>query len=59
MFCGKQRDRLKMLYRKEEGFLLLCRSLERGCFQWPRGTEEVQPLTIQRDYRLMEGPLWE
>ncbi len=36
LFCGRRRDRIKGLYREQDGFILLYKRLERGVYQWPR-----------------------
>jgi transposase len=55
LFCGKRRDRIKALYREDDGFVLLYKRLDAGRFQWPMSEEEVKQLTWQQFRWLMEG----
>ena len=54
-FCGRRKDRIKGLYWERDGFVLLYKRLENGCFQWPRNGEEARQLTPQQYRWLMEG----
>ena len=45
LFCGRRRDRIKGLYWEGDGFILLCKRLEQGAYQWPRSEAEVRSLT--------------
>jgi transposase len=55
LFCGRRRDRIKALYWEYNGFVLLYKRLERGCFQWPRTKEQALAVTTQQFRWLMEG----
>lgn len=55
LFCGRRRDRIKVLYREGNGFVLLYKRLESGSFQWPRSEREDRALTPQQYRWLMEG----
>lgn len=55
LFCGRRRDRIKVLYWEGNGFLLLYKRLENGSFQWPRNGAEAKELTPQQYRWLMEG----
>lgn len=55
LFCGKRSDRLKALYWKEDGFLLLYKRLENGKYQWPRNENEVRKISEQQLRWLLEG----
>lgn len=55
LFCGKRRDRLKVLYWEGDGFVLLYKRLESGSFQWPKNAEDVRSITYQEFRWLLEG----
>ena len=55
LFCGRRRDRLKVLLWEEYGFLLLYKRLENGKFTWPRNEQEVRDLTHEQYIWLMQG----
>lgn len=55
LFCGKRRDRMKVLLWEGDGFVLLYKRLENGSFKWPRKESEVKPISWQEFRRLMEG----
>ena len=55
LFCGKRRDRIKVLLWEGDGFVLLYKRLENGSFKWPRTQKEVKPISWQQFRWLMEG----
>ena len=48
LFCGRLRDRLKVLLWEADGFILLYKRLEDGKFNWPRSEQEVRNLTREQ-----------
>jgi len=55
LFCGRRADRFKALYWDADGFVLLYKRLEKGCYQWPRTEAEVRELNRQELRWLLEG----
>ena len=55
LFCGRRRDRLKVLLWEADGFILLYKRLEDGKFSWPRSEQEVRNLTREQYIWLMQG----
>lgn len=55
LFCGKKADRLKALLWEDDGFVMLCKRLNGGKYQWPRNPEQAKELTWQEFTWLMQG----
>ena len=55
LFCGRRRNRMKVLLWEDSGFLLLYKRLDNGQFQWPRNEIEAKLLTPQQTGWLLEG----
>ena len=55
LFCGRRRNRMKILLWENDGFLLLYKRLENGKFSWPRNEQEVRDLTYEQYVWLLQG----
>lgn len=57
LFCGKRCDRIKVLLREPDGYVLLYKRLDviQGRFRWPRNSSEVKHITWQQFDWLMSG----
>lgn len=57
LFCGKRCDRIKVLLREPDGYVLLYKRLDvvHGKYLWPRNSSEVKPITWQQFDWLMSG----
>ncbi len=58
MFCGKRCDRIKVLLREHDGYVLLYKKLKdvHGRYRWPRNKSEVKAITWQQFDWLMSKP---
>ena len=48
LFCGKRCDRLKALLWEPDGFMLLYKRLDNGCYQWPQNTRSARKLSFTK-----------
>lgn len=58
LFCGKRSDRIKILIRENDGYVLLYKQLDsnvKGRFRWPRTPDEVKAITWKQLDWLMSG----
>ena len=57
LFCGKRCDRIKILLREPDGFVLLYKRLDviQGRYRWPRNRSEAKAITWQQFDWLMSG----
>ena len=57
LFCGKRCDRIKVLLREHDGYVLLYKKLKdvHGRYRWPRNKSEVKAITWQQFDWLMSG----
>jgi transposase len=55
IFCGRKKDRYKILYWEHDGFSLLYKRIEKGRLKWPNPLERYLELTCQEFRWLTEG----
>ena len=55
LFCGKRCDRIKVLLREPDGYVLLYKRLSNGAFNWPRSVEEALEISPEQYTMLMQG----
>jgi transposase len=55
VFCGKRKDRLKILRWDCNGFWLYYRRLEKGRFQWPSQTDKIFSISRRQLSWLLDG----
>jgi transposase len=55
MFCGRKRDRIKVLAHDQDGYVLLYKRTFKGRYQWPMSEEDVKALTPYEFGQLIEG----
>ena len=55
LFCGTSKRKIKGLLWEGDGFLLLYKRTESGCFQWPRNTDEAMSLDAKQLSDLLHG----
>lgn len=56
LFCGKRRDRIKLLLWEGDGFVLLYKRLSgTGSFKWPRDKNEARSITWKQLDWLLSG----
>lgn len=58
LFCGKRCDRIKILLREPDGYVLLYKRLHntvKGRFRWPRNAKEAKAITWKQFDWLMSG----
>ena len=57
LFCGRRCDRIKAIHYEKDGFCMLYKRLNKdsGCFQWPRNSSEMRPLSRKQFNWLMDG----
>lgn len=55
VFCGKNRQTVKILYWDRNGFCLWQKRLEKGRFRWPEQKEDAREITGRELSWLLEG----
>lgn len=55
MFCGRRRDRIKVLAHDSDGYVLLYKRLFKGRYQWPMSKEDVKALSPYEFGQLLGG----
>ena len=57
LFCGKRCDRIKVLLREPDGYVLLYKrpDVVQGKYRWPRNRSEIKSITWKQFDWLMSG----
>lgn len=55
LFAGLRKDRYKILYFDNDGFVILNKRLDNGKLKWPKGDEKIMKLSQQQFRWLLEG----
>ena len=56
LFCGKRKDRIKVLLKEKDGYVLLYKRLTgTGHYKWPKNSTEARELTWTQFTWLMQG----
>lgn len=55
LFCGRRRDRIKVLAHDPDGWVLLYKRLFKGRYQWPMSEKDVKALTPHEFGQLLGG----
>lgn len=55
LFCGKRSNKIKGLIWEGDGFLLLTKRVDSGCYVWPRTSMEAKRLSPKQFEWLMNG----
>ena len=55
LFCGRRRDRIKILAHDPDGYVLLYKRLFKGRYQWPMSEEDVKSLDPHEFRQLLGG----
>ena len=54
-FCGRRKDRLKVLVWEGDGFCLLYKRFEDGSLKWPKDADEAREITSRQLRWLLDG----
>lgn len=54
-FCGRRKDRLKVLVWEGDGFCLLYKRFEDGSLKWPKNADEAREITSRQLRWLLDG----
>jgi len=54
-FTNRRRDKIKLLFWEDNGFVLYYKSLAEEKFHWPKADDDVLPLTGQQINFLLDG----
>lgn len=54
-FTNRQRNKIKLLFWEDNGFMLYYKALAEENFRWPRAQDDVMPLTGEQINCLLDG----